>query len=427
MSTFAGLVFFGAVLWYVVLIFRMETSLKRFFWPAIAAKVAAGIGLGAIYTFHYRVGDTLLFFADGLRLSEFAETDSSSYLYFLFTSDFLKDLRVELTFSGDERALLMVKIVSLLNLVSFNNYWLVTTYVTLLSFLGSWYLVRQIHAAFPNATASAIVAFLFFPSIVFWTSGLIKETLAMGSLYFICGIFLRIWLSKKVSIASWITTLLAIYLLWSLKYYFAGIFLSVIIASLTYRLLSARIPALTIGWQRYVSWLTFFLLLILVVTFLHPNFNAHKLLQVMVNNYEVFHQVSRPEAVIVFENLQPTLASIISHSPEALFAGLFRPLFFDATNALAVLLSAENFVLLFLTLVAVRYAAAIHRSGVAILFVAIIVYVILLAVFITLSTPNFGTLARYRVGYLPFFVFLILLAPPVASRLQNAFRKLAQT
>jgi hypothetical protein len=427
MSTFASVIFFAVVVWYIVVIFQTESSLKKFFWPALIVKSIAGIGLGLLYVVHYKVGDTLLFFEDALKLSQFAANDFGSYLHFLFTSDFLKDLRVELTFMSDERALLMVKIVSVFNLVSFSNYWLVTFYLTLLSFLGAWSFVRQIHQLFPAVTASAVVAFLFFPSVVFWTSGLIKETIAMASLYFLSGIFLRIWFLKKVSLASWLTSLLAIALLWSLKYYFAGVFLAVITASLIYRFLSLRIPSLCTGVQRYVSWSFILLLLIAGVTFLHPNFKSHKLLKVMVHNYEVFHEVSRPEAVIEFENLQPTLSSIVIHSPEALFAGLFRPIFFDATNSLSILLSVENLVILLLTLFALPHIPRIPRSNVAIILVAIIVYVILLAVFITLSTPNYGTLARYRVGYLPFFVFLILLAPPVATRLLNLYTKIIKT
>lgn len=422
MTTLAAIIFLGFAGWFVVNVFLAEPALKRIFWPALVAKLLAGFALGMVYTFYYRVGDTLMFFTDAVKLTDLAQAEFVSYLRFLFTSDFPKDLSVDLVFD-DQRALLMVKIVSVFSLLSFDNYWLITAYLTTISFLGAWFLVRQISHAYPDVTGSAIIAFLFFPSIVFWTSGLIKEALAMASLYFITGIFLLVWFRKRVNIFRWVIAILALYILWSLKYYFAGVFLAVLLASLIYRFLTSRFSTLANGVKSYLLWFGIFITLIAGVTLLHPNFNSRKLLNVMVQNYKTFHAVSRPDAVIDFRDLNPTPYSLISNSPEALFAGLFRPLFFDATNLLALLLSVENLLLLILTLVALKYSMKVFTSNVSILLIAIIVYVILLAIFITLSTPNFGTLARYRVGYLPFFVFLILLAPPVASRLQNLLRR----
>jgi hypothetical protein len=37
----------------------------------------------------------------------------------------------------------------------------------------------------------------------------------------------------------------------------------------------------------------------------------------------------------------------------------------------------------------------------------VITYSVLLCIFLALSTPNFGTLIRYRVGFLPFLLVLI--------------------
>jgi hypothetical protein len=421
MSILVGILFFVIVAGVVAHIFRSETSLSNIFWPALGVKSLAGFCLAAIYVFHYKVGDTLLFFDDAVKLSELTNESFRSYLNFLFTSKLPNSLSVDLIFINEPRALLMVKIVSLFSLVSFSNYWLMTFYITLISFFGSWYLVKQINNVFPQITGSAIIAFLFFPSIVFWSSGLIKETLAMASLYFICGVVIRFWFDKTLSVIMWLASVLAVSVLWSLKYYFAGIFLAVIIASLIYRFIGLRVYSFATGPRSYSLWFLIFLLIIMCVSFLHPNFNSSRLLHVMVQNYQIFQKVSRPDAVIVFENLEPTFSSVFLNSPEALFAGLFRPLFFDATNLLSILLSVENLVLLIMAAIALPHIPKIFKSNVSVLLLAIIVYVMLLSIFITLSTPNFGTLARYRVGYLPFFVFLVLLAPPVATRLQKTF------
>ena len=72
-------------------------------------------------------------------------------------------------------------------------------------------------------------------------------------------------------------------------------------------------------------------------------------------------------------------------------------------------MAAENAALLVATLMALPAMRYIARSPHRLLLVSLIVYTGMLCVFITLSTPNFGTLCRYRVGYMPFFVFLVLI------------------
>jgi hypothetical protein len=420
MTLFVAFVFFLLVATGIIAMYRKEDSLKNIFLPAFFVKSLAGMCVGLVYVFHYKVGDTLVFFNDGVQLAELARHDLSSYLNFVVTSEFASNTSIDLVFT-DHRALFMVKIVSFLSLVSVDNYWLISFYITLPSFFAAWYLAKQIHQSFSEATGPAVVAFLFFPSIIFWTSGVIKETIAMASLYFISGIFIRVWCRQKISVLHILITLIAVYLAWNLKYYFAGIFFAVVFATLIYRLLSLRFNNALRGARSYFSWIAIFIVLIAAVTFLHPNFKAQRVLKVMVQNYEEFHRFSRPENLIYFYDLGPTVPRIILNSPKALFAGLFRPLFFDANNFLGFLISIENIFLLTLALIALRSFRKLFSSPVSVLLCAIVVYVILLAIFITLSTPNLGTLARYRVGYLPFFVFLVLLNPAVAIRLQRFF------
>lgn len=415
-----SIVFLVAFGWMLFNIGRSETGLRNFFWTGLLVKCLAGISLGMLYTYHYKTGDTLLFFDNASRLVSLAQADFASYVSYIFSSHF-HGQSVEIEFF-DLRAILMVKVVSILAIVSFANYWIISVYMSALCFLGAWFLVRQIALAFPGATAPALVAFLFFPSVVFWTSGLIKETLAMAGLYFLCGVLVRIWVSQKLNIVHIVLALLSCYLLWSLKYYFAGIFFAIAAATVFYRLtMHSRFANTNRAWG-HLLWVGVFIILILAVTLLHPNFYLNRMLEVMVANYEAFIAFSEPGATMQFDSLQPTMRSLLVNAPAALFGGLFRPLFFDARNLLAVFLSMENLALLVLFIISVRHAPKLFATNVSILLCAIVVYVILLAIFITLSTPNFGTLARYRVGYLPFFVFLISLAPPIVARLQTIIK-----
>jgi hypothetical protein len=50
---------------------------------------------------------------------------------------------------------------------------------------------------------------------------------------------------------------------------------------------------------------------------------------------------------------------------------------------------------------------------------SVIVYVSLLCIFLSLSTPNFGTLSRYRVGFISFFFLLVAGRHPLLNKLES--------
>ena len=99
------------------------------------------------------------------------------------------------------------------------------------------------------------------------------------------------------------------------------------------------------------------------------------------------------------------------NSPWALFSGLFRPVIFEANSFFQFVIGVENLILLGLSIFNLKYLSRLWHSSERLLIFGVIMYIGLLVIFLTLSTPNFGTLSRYRVGFLPFMIFLLLYNP----------------
>jgi hypothetical protein len=94
--------------------------------------------------------------------------------------------------------------------------------------------------------------------------------------------------------------------------------------------------------------------------------------------------------------------------PLAMIFGLFRPVVFESANIMQLLVGLENTVVLVLFLMALwKSRKSIRVPGHHAL--AALIYVISLDVFLAFSTPNFGTLSRYKVGFWPFFVLFVLI------------------
>ena len=147
------------------------------------------------------------------------------------------------------------------------------------------------------------------------------------------------------------------------------------------------------------------------VTLLHPNFSPAKVLHVITFNNKVFMDVCSPEDVIHYYQLEPTWGSMLINSPWALLSGLYRPFVWEANTVFKFIAGLENFVLLIMTILSFRYLKTLFRSAEWLLIFAVLLYCSILSIFLSLSTPNFGTLTRYDAGYLPFFALIVFNQP----------------
>jgi hypothetical protein len=140
-------------------------------------------------------------------------------------------------------------------------------------------------------------------------------------------------------------------------------------------------------------------------------------------NYEGFAELSKPGDAILYEGLRAEATSVLRYAPKALFSGLFRPFVWEAGNFFQLAAGLENAVLLVLLLTSWPQWRNAVRSPQRILIFSAIVYCTLLCIFLALSTPNFGTLARYKVGFLPFFVLLTAAGNPFLSRVKSFLQR----
>ena len=411
-------VFHAALLLFLAWRYRKtETVLRPFFWPAFGFKVFSAVCVGLLYTFYYDTADTFAYFDDGSKLAGLALRDFSAWRDVLLFDKIPDSLHLNF---NQSRALFLVKITSLFSIVTANNYWMISAYYAAISFSGAWCLVKVIHRHIPAATFPAVFAFLFFPSVVFWTSGLLKESLAVGALYYLAAVFLKVWFRERLRVADPLLMVASLWVFWNLKYYYAAVFIPVVCTTLVYRfVVSRRVSSAS---AEAIIWIVMLAVPIAGVMFLHPNFYPHRLFHVILTNNAAYNALSDPGAFVRFHNLRPTALSLAANAPWALFSGLFRPLLAEASEPVSILASIENTAVLVLFAGAVwrmkkKYTSSPHR----LLILAVAVYVIVLCILLTFSAPNFGTLSRYRSGYYPFFVLLLLCDNPFSRFVQRSF------
>ena len=389
---------------------KIGNKYPRIFWLAFVFRLLMGAGLGLLYLYYYSANDTWLFFKDSTVLAQFGKSDLAAYLNFLFTDE-MPDYLKEQLINSQPRSLFLVKFMSVFSWMGGNNYWISASYFSLIAFLASWYLFIVITSIFENSWQAASLSFLFFPSIIFWSAGLIKETLALAGIYFIAGLFLKFIHQQKILWTEWMIALYGFYVAWNLKYYWTALFGAVVFTYVVVFFLSKKVSF----FKKYktLSWFAIFTFLCGMASLLHPNFYLHRFLQVLITNHDDFIRISADDGLIHFYNLHASWASVILNSPWALFSGLLRPFVWEASGMTAILASLENLVI---TILLVSALSGFRRkSSHRLLLLSTIMYIALLCIFLALSTPNLGTLSRYRVGFLPFLIFVISYRNPLIN------------
>ena len=370
---------------------------SKIFFSALAFKILVTFLLGWLYQSYYRGGDILNYFNLGDQLNSQLWHHSADYFRVMIGLDQFK------AFDGQPGVVFMAKLVSVVNIITGDHFWLSSLWLSLFCFSGLIFLIKVLLQLYPSGKFE-ISTLLFWPSFTFWSSGLLKESLAIGALGFLMGGFV-LFIYGGLGPKRWkaaIPAMILFLLLWQVKYYYAGVLLLVIVSFLAARMLSQKLK-ITGGAKQVALYFSLMILLALIITRLHPNFYLERFAEVIVHNYETYHHISDPEDVVDYDRLDPSFLSLAVHSPKALFNGLFRPMLGESTELLKVIAGLENFLFLFLVVAALFRIKRINQKQV-LLLCAMLSYVVVLLIFLSLSAPNLGTLSRYRVG-----VFIVLL------------------
>ena len=389
-----------------------QHPLNSIYYPAAVLKIAAGVAVGIVYGFYYHSGDTISFYNDSVQLGSLCFRDPDLF----FDTVFLNNLPSDNSFIYAEqpRAFFFVKILSFLNIFAFDDYWVMSAYLSLFSFAGLWRLSKVLINYFHLPSFAVLFSFFVFPSVVFWSSGILKESVSMGCIAFI--VYYTILFAHGLRAIKWYEyTFIALFIvvLVGLKYYYFAVLAPVLLAYISVVLIQKNIIKQKDNVLTIILFGILFCVFILLATYIHPNLSLQNFVQALYNNYVATLYASIGRQVFVFLNFSPSLLSMIPYIPKAILIGLFRPWPGDITGVVfSKFVYIENGVIIVLTLTSL-YAWVKNKYPVSLSAVAVTTYVVLLATLLTFASPNWGTLSRYKVVFMPFFLLLITSFNPI--------------
>lgn len=389
---------------------RMSPAFGRFvFWPALLLRLAGGVALGLFYEDQFPDspqpgGDTFTLHRQAAALTAWGADHFPEYLRLLLTATMPPGGPASL-YASFSNSFFFVRLLSLLNWLTGSSYWLNGLWLSLGSFAGGWLLARELARLVPGARWGALAGCLLWPSVVFWGAGVGKDALLLGSMGMLLAAALRLIYPPNTASRRiwWLLLLISAGLFWKIKFFIAAVAFVTLGALAFTENLRARWPQVR-AWQLFLGLV---IGLAPLSRLLHRAFRPEYLLYQLPHNQEILRAKSSGQPQLLLP-VEPTLTSLLINSPAAALGVFTRPWPWEGSGLLWRAVGLENAALLLVAIIALAGWWRRGRPlGVPVLAGALLTFVLVVAVMLGLSTPNLGTLYRYRIVVLPVALWLL--------------------
>ncbi len=385
---------------------------QKWIWIAFGFKLIMAIVLIVYYSKDSQTienADIFRFYQDAEKLSSFATESPKEYLNTLMGINQLSEIQlVQLNMNNwaiSEDSMLQpnsrffIGLLSVLQIITFKSYYAIALLFLFASWIGMLsifkFLQRKVEL---NKPFPLFVLLFFFPSIAFWTSGILKETVlvfGIGTVLYHLDlafkpskIFLRIPL-----------ILLAFYLIFAVKAFIAVALLVAVTAYLWNHFLPKQ--------RQIIPYFMLFFVAFSLASESDKYLNKGVFDMLIEKQEAIIQQAQQQNAGSLINPIyyEPNAISVASNAPIAAVNVLFRPALWEAKGFDMKIAAIENLGIFVMLLLVVIFPAQKTQNKNLIWFSLAFAFSVL--VIIGLTTPVTGASIRYRVPALIFILFAI--------------------
>ena len=374
-------------------------------------KVAAGILLTVAYTYYYTDrthNDIYRYFNDSVIISSVLFKNPLAWIKIMLgaglehpeTFQYLIPTQ-NFSHSGSDMVTnnsLIIRLNVLLNYASYYNIWINTLFFDFLSYAGMVALYKTLQPYFKPLPKALSIPIFLIPSFVFWSSGLLKESMFFMCFGFWLHSFLRLNQGRK-NVRDMIVLILTSWFIFHIK---IQVFVILLISGYFLWLISSE------GIKRWTG----IVLLIVVFSVAWYTNSLSSVCEVISNKRTEFIQLAAVQnagSLIQLEQLPADCIGLFYGIPSAIINAVFRPFIWEYKNPFQIIFCIENlFFLVTILFVILRffkfpYGAKRYLLGFFFLF-SILNYLV-----IGWTVPIEGAIVHYRIIATPFLFISALL------------------
>ncbi|OFX32323.1 MAG: hypothetical protein A2X08_03830 [Bacteroidetes bacterium GWA2_32_17] len=396
--------------------FKIEGVSVKILSVLFIIKIASAFAITLIYTYYYKdnfESDIFKYFEDGKVIHSSIHNNPFDFLrlvsgigadaphldqYYNLTNYWFKENDYNLL--NDNRTIIRFNAIALI--FSFGYFNVHNIFMAFISFTGFTAIFKIFYNYFQEKRNLLIVSVYLIPSVLIWTSGVLKEGLVMFSLGFLLYYFDKL-LACKFQWKYVLGLIFTIFLLFISKFY-------VLLAIIPGLFSIAAIKLFKNKFAFYI-FTSVHVLIFVIFFFFQVVFSHYNLTEIVSKKqHDFINMIDKINSVgsqIDIPALKPSLLSFVKNTPNALVNSFFRPHIFEIKSFMYIVPAIENLLIIIMFLLMIFFYKKISTDNFLWIWFCIS-FVLILFVLCGLTTPVLGALVRYKVPAIP-FLFIIFI------------------
>lgn len=399
---------------------KRRDPIYRYYMGGLAAKLFSAVGFCLIYIYYYNGGDTVSYYETARSMTNLALSRPDDFFTMYFQKGSMTTYMIFDNQTGypwpymffEENTCFVAKLLVPVLLVSFKSYLVSTVVLSWICYNGAWRLFKMFARYFPHIEQRMAIAALFIPSVLFWGSGILKDSFTLAATCWFIVTFNQVFIVKQKRLSNGVMLVISMLLLLFIKPY----------------ILIALLPG-AIVWRFYGNILNIRsrLLRYLVIPFIFVlafgvgggflslmgdtmgKFAISRALETAAVSQKDLKQTYYKGNSFDIGNYDASVSGVASKVPRAMMAGLYQPFLWQANNVVMLFSGLENAMYILLTLLILRYLLLSPKRFFRTLLdhpllIFMLSYSLFFAAMVGLSTSNFGALVRFKIPFLPTFL-----------------------
>ncbi len=387
-------------------------------------KLVGGFAFGLVYLLYYGYGDTFTYFESARILNDIIIDDPLYGIKLVFgltdyvrAEDLLYNHRIVNYYRGDD-TFTVIKIAGFLSILGLRSFFCTTLIFSTFAFYGQWKLFQAFADRYPTIKKELAIAHFFIPSVIFWGSGVLKDSLVIGFFGILIYELSRFKGLRALNIKSILTIIISFYFIYTIKGY---VLIALFPAVLFWIFFSVNSKIES----KIVKTIIFPVLLLIVTTSsiytytvvssFDDKYAQENLLDQAVtyqsNHFTEVEQEGTRSGYSLGEYDRSVFGLFQNFIP-AVVVTLFRPFIWEVKNIVMALASLESLLFTIFTLYALyrlKLKSLLVQLGNDSFLIMAVIFTIIFAFIVGFSAYNFGALVRYKIPCLPMFSSILVL------------------
>ncbi|MBL0309759.1 MAG: hypothetical protein IPP77_08830 [Bacteroidetes bacterium] len=397
---------------------------QRNFIRGLNYKMGGALGFSFIYIFYYGNGDAMSFYNAMKPLSKLAFSQPDRYFSFMTSWNELyppecayqANRMVVAYILRGTASLTVIRLGSIISILSLNSFIVCNIMFGFVSYLFVWRAFRLFVSLYPKLEKDFVIAFLMVPSVVFWGSGVGKDSIMLGSIMLFFCTYYDLVIRKRKIIRNLFMLMIVVYIISQIRGFLVytiapGLLL---MTAVYYRNLFKSAVV------RFVALPVFIgigLVGSLVFVERFGNMVESYSMESLQKKAEGFHswhttlgETQGGSFYSLGDDVDYSVAGIMRKAPLALAITLFGPFVWQIKNVVMLVSGIESLIFLYYfstVFINIRVYRAFSVLSKDHIVMFCILFIVAIGIAVGMTSFNYGALVRYKIPILPFFVVLI--------------------